>query len=472
MKRIIMVLLTAFGLLQLACYKDKGNYDYHMPVSPTINIDSVYHVFIGDTLIIDPKVTTADPNARYSYLWKISIPKEFRDTIFTGNVLHMVFGLAPDFYNARLTVTDSSNGMKYFQSFMIDGQTQFSAGALVLSVEGNTSQLSFVKPDNTVMPRIYRALHGTDLPGGAQQVLMLVDQHINTLPVLGYWITGTETNDAGVELDASTLLTIKTLRYNFFDPPASAVPGNFDVSADGVLQGVVNGRLYSGSTYTFYGSEVYGMFGVNPDGDYQLYRRVAFNPVMPYALGYDINRKQFVAFTNFGSFAYVGTSYQVTDITAFDPKNTGLDLLHFQQPNGTNCYAFGKSADGTIYEVKFGAAFMGFIQLSPIYKRVFPQPSLITATTKWAGASDEVFYFNSGDKIYRYNPANQDIKPLTTDFGGKTVSMVKLTNNDNTLIAGVDGTVYFLDVSPGKFGDIIQRYDGIPGAPVDVVVRK
>ncbi len=33
--------------------------------------------------------------------------------------------------------------------------------------------------------------------------------------------------------------------------------------------------------------------------------------------------------------------------------------------------------------------------------------------------TDEVFYFTSGDKIYRYNPTNQDIRPLVTDFGGK-----------------------------------------------------
>lgn len=473
MKRIILVMLTAFGLLLMACYKDKGNYDYHPPVEPQVtNLDSVYHVFIGDTLIVHPAVTTTDPNAAFSYTWQIQIPKEFRDTTFTGDVLKLVFSLPPDMYRTRLTITDNSNGMKYFREFLIEGKTQFSTGTLVLSLEGNTSQLSFVKPDSTVMPRIYRAIHGTDLPGGPQQVINLVHQYISPTPALGYWITGSETNDGGVQIATNTLLKIKTLRNNFFDLPAVAKPGYLESSPNGVLQGVINGKLYVGASQTYYGSDVYGMFGLATSGDYELYKRAAFNSVMPYFLGYDINRKQFVAFTNFGSAAYVGTGYQVTDITAFDPRNVQLDLLHFQQINDNNCFAFGKAADGTVYEIKFGAAFKGYVELSPVYKRAFAQPSLITATTKWAGTPSEVFYFTSADKVYRYNPLNQEIKPLVTDFGGKAVSMIKTTDNGNTLIAGVEGAVYFLDISTGKFGDILKKYNGIPGAPVDVAVRK
>ncbi|HEX6428635.1 MAG TPA: hypothetical protein VF008_13160, partial [Niastella sp.] len=169
--------------------------------------------------------------------------------------------------------------------------------------------------------------------------------------------------------------------------------------------------------------------------------------------------------------AYIGTGYQVTNTTAFDPKSAGLNLLHFQQISDNNCFAFGKAADGTIYELKFGAAYMGFIQLSPLHKRAFIQPSLITPLTKWAGAPGEIFYFNSGDKVYRYNPLNQEILPLVTDFGGKTVSMVKMIDNGNTLAAGVEGSLYFLDVSTGKFGDILKKYDGIPGSPVDVAIK-
>jgi hypothetical protein len=473
MKRLILVMLTAFGLLQLACYKDKGNYDYKEIVVPEITgLDTLYSVFLGDTLIIKPTVTTTDANATYSYTWRVDIPTKFTDTTLTGYPLKFVFSLPPDIYDVRLTVTDNTNGVKYFRKFRIWGQTQFSVGSLVLSEENNTSQLSFVKPDSTVRARIYKALHGVDLPGKPLQVIDMIHKYITPTPALGYWITGSGVTDGGVRIDNNNLLQYSTLRRNFFDLPAEAKPGYMENSPNGVLQGVINGKLYVGASQTYYGSEVYGMFGVAVAGDYELYQRAAFNSVMPYFLGYDKNRKQIVAFTNFGIPAYAGTGYQVTDVTAFDPLNVGLDLIHFQQINDNNCFAFGKAADGTLYEIKFGAAFVGVVKLSPLYKRAFSQPSLITPTTKWAGSQAEVFYFTSGDKIYRYNPTNQDIRPLTTDFGGKAVSMVKLTDGDNTLIAGVDGAVYYLDVSTGKFGDVIRKYTGIPGAPVDVIKTK
>jgi hypothetical protein len=213
------------------------------------------------------------------------------------------------------------------------------------------------------------------------------------------------------------------------------------------------------------------MFGLTATGDYSLHRQAIFNGIMPYFLGYDVNRKQVVGFTNFGSAAYIGTGYQTTNTTSFDPKNVGLDMWNFVQVNNNNCFAIGKAADGTIYEIKFGAAFMGFVQLNPIYKRPFVKPSLISADTKWAVTPGEVFYFNSGSTIYRYNPLNEEVKPLTTDFGGKAVTMVKLSPDGNTLTAGVEGSLYYLDISTGKFGDVIKKIDGIPGAPIDVAQR-
>lgn len=473
MKRSILVLLTAFGLLQLACYKDKGNYDYKEMAIPEITgLDTLYSVFLGDTIVIKPTVKSADANAKFIYTWRISFPKLFSDTVLTGNPFKFIFSLEPDYYDVKLTVTDSLSGMKYFRFFRIRGQTQFSVGSLVLSEENNTSQLSFVKPDSTVLPRIYKALHGVDLPGKPLQVIDLIHKYINPTPALGYWITGSGVTDGGVRLNNNTLLQYSTLRKNFFDMPAAAKPGYLENSTSGVLQGVINGKLYVGASQTYYGSDVYGMFGVAVPGDYELYPRAAFNNTFPYFLGYDINRKQMVAFTNFGSPAYAGTGYQVTDVIAFDPLNIGLDVIHFQQINDNNCFIFGKAADGTLYELKFGAAFVGIVKISPLYKRAFVQPSLITPATKWAGTQGEVFYFTSGDKIYRYNPTNQDLRVLNTNFGGKAVTMIKLTDSDNTLIAGVDGAVYYLDISTGKFGDVIRKYSGIPGAPVDVIKTK
>jgi hypothetical protein len=473
MKRLLLVMLAAVALLQLACYKDKGNYDYHEVVAPKVtNLDTLYNAFIGDTLIIKPTVTSTDPNARFGFEWRIGIQAELRDTILTGYPFKFLFSLPIDIYPVRLTVIDSSNGMKYFQEFRIQGVTQFSKGALVLSSEGNTSQLSFVKPDSTVLPRIYQSLNGTNLPGGALQVIDLVKQFITPPPALGYWITYDGSVDGGTRVNTNTLLKWQTMRSNFFDVPAAVKPGFLETSADGVLRGVINGKLYIGAWQTYYLSPIYGYFGAPTNGDYDLYGRTAWNGVVPYVLGYDMKGKQFVAFTNFGTLSYLGNNYTATNTTSFDPKNIPLDLIHFQQINDGPCYAFGKGTDGILYEVRFLSAYKGFIEINPDYKRAFAQPNLITPTTKWAGSKKEVFYFTSGDKIYRYNPTNQNFSALTTNFGGKDVTMIKLSADENTLMAGVDGTVYFLDISTGKNGDVLKKYTGIPGSPIDITVRQ
>lgn len=470
MKQIILALLVAVTFAQQACYKDKGNYDYQNLAIPEIkNLDTLYTVLVGDTLHVNPVITSPNPNAKLGFQWSISFPLELRDTTFNSSSMNFLFKFKPDRYIARLTITDSSNGMKYFHTTNISGVTPYSKGMLVLSAEGSTSQLTFMRPDGSVEPHVYRTWNGGDLPGKPLQLINLFKQNINPPPALGYWITFDESNDGGVHIATNSLVKIKSLLGNYFAPPDSAKPGYLETSQDGVLRGVVNGKLQVGSSYTYHGVDIYGMFSLPTPGDYTLYKRVAFNAA-PYFIGYDIKRKQFVAFTNFGSASYIGTGYQTTTTTAFDPKNVGLDLLHFQQINNQNCFAFGKAADGTVYELKFGAAFMGFVQLSPTYKRPFPQQALITPTTKWEAYVDEVFYFTSGDKVYRYNPTNQDLQPLVADFGGKAVTMIKQVDQ-NTLVAGVDGAVFLLDVSVGKSGNILKTYTGIPGEPVDVAIR-
>jgi len=49
--------------------------------------------------------------------------------------------------------------------------------------------------------------------------------------------------------------------------------------------------------------------------------------------------------------------------------------------------------------------------------------------------------------------------------------MLKVQRGGNLLVAGVEGSVYYLDISVGKTGQVIQQYNGIAGIPKDVIVR-
>jgi hypothetical protein len=473
MRKILTAITLAILLVMAGCYKDKGNYEYNVPEEPLVtNLDTVYKVLVGDSLIVSPTITFHNKNL-LGYEWKIAVPELNSELYYKGPEIRTIFGLSASRYNARLTITDSSNEMKYFYSFIVEGNTDFSKGTTILSLEGGQSQLSFIKPDGSVKARLYEALqNGEKLAGNPQQVIAIRDQTNAPYDVTSYWILGSDSVNTGVQIDANTFKKKKYYKENFFDIPAVAQAGVFECSNSGTLMGVCNRKLYVGTNQTWNQSSTYGMFGLPAQGDYKLFEQAIFNQVSPYFLGYEKDRKQIVAFTNYGSAAYIGTGYQVDNTTAFDPVNVGLDMICFTQVNGSNCFAFAKAQDGTLYELKFGAAYTGAIKLTPEYKRIFAQPSLITIDTKWTVSPAEIFYFSSGDKIYRYNPLNQEIKPLTTDFGQRKVTMVKLTDNGNTLLAGVEGAYYKLDVSTGKFGDILKKIDGIPGAPVDAAIRE
>ena len=472
MKKLLLFISIGFGFCVTSCYKDKGNYVYKVPPAPVVTgLDSSYNAIIGDTLLIAPSVTIAESNHRLSYQWRIDIPAKDTGMYFNGPKLQYVFGLPAGSYYALLTITDSADSMKYFYPFTINGVTEYSAGTLILSQESGVSQLSFVAPDGTMQPRVYAAINGHDLPVGATQLVVLEDQYENPVTVSSYWIFGSG-SIPGQQIDANTFLDTKTLQQNFFSAPASLVPGTMMGNASGTLQGVITGQLYLGTSSTWNESPVYGMFGQPAQGGtYNLYHQAAFNSTFPYFLGYDSVVKQIVGFTNFGGAAFIGTGYQVSATPAFDPTNVGLDLLDFEQINDQNCYAFGVGANDSIYELKFGAAFTGQIQLSPVYKRPFPRPDLITPATRWASTPTEVFYFSSGSNVYSYNPLNQQLTQLVMNFNGQAITMVKVTSGGNTLVAGVSGTVYFLDISTGKNGQLISQINNVPGSPVDVYQR-
>jgi len=75
------------------------------------------------------------------------------------------------------------------------------------------------------------------------------------------------------------------------------------------------------------------------------------------------------------------------------------------------------------------------------------------------------------NQVFRYNPLSEQVQVLKTDIKGD-VTMLKLEDDENTLIVGSAGTLYYLDIQVGKTGELIKKIDGIPGNPVDMTWRK
>ncbi|HWV67945.1 PKD-like family lipoprotein, partial [Chitinophaga sp.] len=183
--------LYIIGMLVLftACYKDKGNYDYHPLAEPVITqLDTAYTAVVGDSFIISPKVVLASGNKNYQGLWKISVPGQMGTKDYTGQELRIVFGLGASRYPAVYIVYDSITEMKYYYKFVINGTATFTRGTIVLSDDLTSSKISFIKEDGTVQPDVYTNINHDTLPAGALQLTMMKNVNYGNL-ITGYWAT-------------------------------------------------------------------------------------------------------------------------------------------------------------------------------------------------------------------------------------------------------------------------------------------
>lgn len=475
MKLKLIGFVAFVAILYTSCKKDLGNYVYTPPSSPVIKgiQDANFQALIGDSLIIKPEISLdgADPLKDLNFEWRILLLEELRELSFTGYPFKMLFNLGTGERAATLIVTDKRNGLIYKYKFKITGTTQFSNGTLVLSNEGGKAKLSFVKPDNTVLANIYESLQDNELPANPVQLYYSKPLPYQLLTKEEYWILCDDPVKGSVILNPSTLLLKDNFRSQFFLPPATITPGRLETFQGTISQGVINGKLYIGVQSTAPFAPDYGKFANEQRGDYEL--SPYYTHTGPYYIGYDVKSKGFVVFDGGGT--YAGTNYEVstTPAPAFDPKNTGLsNLVYMKAAISGTTYAFFREADGKTYELRFDNKLAESPRkITATQKRLFAGSSQVQADSKWVRNSINVFYFSSNDKIYRYNPINEDLKALDADFSGKKVSMLKISTDDNTLTVGVDGAVHTLDVSVGKNGNITKSTTGIPGAPVDFLTR-
>lgn len=474
MKLKLIFLATCLSIGLLSCKKDLGNYEYNPPSEPVVEEirDGRFAALIGDSLIIQPKVSLAgaDPLTDLHFEWKIVIQEELREVSFEGYPLRMLYNLGPGLRAAKLIITDRRNGLKYPIPFEILGTTQFSEGTLVLSDYNGAGSLSFIKPDNkTILADLYADLHGEPLPANPVQIY-----HADPLPYQPntsevYWILGNDPARPSVILDASTLLRRDYFQAQFFTPPAQIHVGRIESMMGVVPNGVINDKLYLGIVSTAPFAPDYGKFANEQSGDYEL--SPFFTRGSNFYFGFDKKSKAFVVFGAGGS--YEGSSYTVEPTSVgFDPKNIGLsDLIYMKAGESGTSYAFFKTAKD-IQELTFS---YNLNEPEKTFradgKRTFKGTSLVNDESKWTSSSLNVVYFSSNDKVYRYNPVNEDLRALEATFNGKKISMLKISNDNNRLTVGTEGALYTLNISTGSNGNIIQSIQGIPGSPVDILLK-
>lgn len=478
MKFKLIYLFAFITVVGSSCKKDLGNYNYSPPSEPVVTglKDKTFAALIGDTLTIKPTVTLAgaDPLKDLDFEWRITIQEQLKEVVYKGYPLKTLYNLGPGLRSCKLLITDKRNGLFYNIAFKVTGTTQFSEGSLVLSNDNGVTKFSFVKPDKTVLADLYQSLNKETLPTNPVELYYSKPLPYQPNTKEEYWILCNDPNSGGVILDASTLLKKNNFASQFFTPPSTITTGYLEpflgpVQMGTVPTGVINNKLYVGVQSTAPFADDYGKFANEQNGVYSMAK--FFHHASSYFLGYDRTAKAFITFGSDGT--YSGSKFNIDPTsTAFDPAKVGLDnLIYMKAIEAGASYAFFKATSGEVTELTFSYPVGTDRTFNATRKRLFKSSALITDDTKWVANSINVFYFSSKDKIYRYNPINEDLRVLDADFGGKPVSMLKISADDNTLTAGTNGNIYMLDVSTGKTGNIIKTISGIPGLPVDIIIK-
>ena len=471
MKRTLLyILIVSLAPFLSACFKDKGNYDYIKLGEPVVsNLDTLYTVFTGDSLIISPKIVLPEGRTDLTCYWKIDIPEEARSDDYEGQELRIVYGLGARKYSGLLIVRDNATAMQYYYKFTINGKTAFTTGTLVLTDDGGQAKLSFIKPDGTVQADIYPSINGESLGTNPLQIIPLRNSSYMNVN-FAYWIVCGNAANPAVEVNSDDLKRMKYLKENFYDPPGELLPNYFQRLTNGTTTAVMNEKLYIGTTETAPFGTYYGFFSSPIPGSYNLAPDLvyAYTPGGAYYLGFDKVKK---CFLRFDPTTFFGTDY-IQEDSLFNPKNLKMDLLEMDKITENDVYAFCDSS-GQTYELKFGLNFLdGNSRFKTSYKRKFKGDSLLTAQTKWQSSPVGTFYFTSNDKIYRYNPVNQELRQLDADFGGNQVTMIKILEDGSRLIAGTQNSIYTLDISTGKYGNILSKVNGLPGKAIDIFIRQ
>jgi hypothetical protein len=155
MKKIHFAILIALCCAFAACYKDKGNYNYH-PVNQLTftNFDTAkgYTVNVGQTLSITPQLKgTLDPDGsgkQYSYEWSLDFPQQ--DSVLSKEkTLNVKLVLAPGKYTLQYKVTDLSTGIQFSTRAQLLVTTRVFEGYLVMNEVNGKTRLDMVSYSRT-----------------------------------------------------------------------------------------------------------------------------------------------------------------------------------------------------------------------------------------------------------------------------------------------------------------------------------
>ncbi|MBC9930003.1 PKD-like family lipoprotein [Chitinophaga qingshengii] len=427
-KRHYIHLWLMATFLQVACMKDKGNYQYESINRIIITgIDSSYTVSYGDRLKVNPLLSFTqeqqEDTTNYSYLWVADHVLGYSwipDTIATTRNLDAAIRLRRfGTYYMYYRVTDKRTGVFTDAYFYVTMTTPSFEGWLLLSDVGNgdsrLSMVSHLGNRDTVYPDILKTVGTAYTPVGAP---VFVETAISDFPRPGQdiYVTFVATSKQFVYLGQDTLEYSPANDMKKYVPAAvtdwSGARFSTLLTKDGLL--TLNKNVYAILRNSYVGP-------VNNTADGKRFSASGWATfkqsisALSTCVLFDTDKGTFYRYPGNGT-----TCIPYTNSTLFD-FNTGKDLLYLKHVpfNGGEVFAV---LQDRLNNKRYLARFT-LIGTQHYYSEITGDD--ISGATQFAVSSDLGYlFYSAGGKLYEYDPVNNR-SILMKDYGTRAISLIK-----------------------------------------------
>jgi hypothetical protein len=485
MKKISLIILTAFVTMLAACYKDTGNYTYKEINEVRFSgIASKYSVLQGiDVLHIEPKIMPteeiSDPS-RLSYYWILTTPSANIDTLGASPVLDTRVSALPGSYILYLRVVDKETGVAWKTGAELKVATRYSQGLMLMGTDENGNaemDMITMSTDTMIAPRLL-SISGLPVLKDPYAAIMTgrdTSRNYTRLWVMtksgSYFLdretmTGTTARNFGsISVTNEPGLDKATMTPMLYAPQVKERAGATSSTLGARVMMTTDGNIFP--THSFL---VGGDYYINPvnrlAADFSTLLKPApyfFYPInnMTSFMWYDMGNQRFMNYPSFGTAtASIIPGDKSGDIFPWDQASVGRTFVYGENTRNTdggstngNSFAIVKDNSNKFYIYKFYATGTSpikrdFYQVNDAIATNFDKASLFAFSSKRT-----VVFYAVGNTLYAYDYNKGFEKSYTFSEIADEITMLKF----DTQIDYVTNALYIATYNDGTKGRL-RRY--------------
>ncbi|NLR81124.1 PKD-like family lipoprotein [Chitinophaga eiseniae] len=436
MKLTYQILVACSVLLTASCYKDQGNYNYKSPEDITISgVEAAYDkVSLVDKITIDPKVSSTDPEAQFSYWWGIyetnvqgSAPKV--DTIGHTKTLDYLVTQPAKGWVLVFGAKNEHTGFSRIVTANVNVVTQFTRGWYIMKSDGGKTDVDlFLTPTGIAPPsrmeNVFSLVNGKKLDGDASLFGFYTNYKSN--------VTGAYANtralfilsdkDASV-VNVNTFKEIHGLNDLFYETPSVKRPGSISESSQ------ANYFVNDGHLHSIYSmSANIGLFGGKQlrDDNNSPYSLSKYFMAYPFEnpFFFDETTSSFVSATGTGSVLSATTDAPGTEMPA---NRMNKDLLFMGVKSTSPYVGIALFRDKTAPALKIVSTITpSNYALKIVNDTLAPTDKLNQAERFGLIVADEnILYFSVGQEVWSWNLSNGAEQLQFTVPAGEKITCIR-----------------------------------------------